>query len=161
MTLQHPAKSHPHATTKLQRHAAILRVVKDRRIESQDELREALTGEGFAVTQATLSRDIRELGLAKLVDPRGGAFYANPSEGQLRPDLGQVLPALLVSVDGSGPLLVLKTASGGAGAVGAAIDQAGWSEVIGTIAGEDTVLVVTRSGKLRQVVASRLEALAR
>ena len=146
---------------KLQRHAAILRVVRDKRIGSQDELREALATEGFAVTQATLSRDIRELGLAKLVDPRGGAFYANPHEGQIRPDLGQVLPTLLVSVEGSGPLLVLKTASGGAGAVGAAIDQAGWSEVIGTIAGEDTVLVVTRSPKLRQAVAQRLESLAR
>ena len=146
---------------KLQRHAAILRVVREQRIGSQDDLREALAAEGFAVTQATLSRDIRELGLAKLVDPQGGAFYANPHEGSLRPDLGQVLPTLLVSVEGAGPLLVLKTASGGAGAVGAAIDQAGWSEVIGTIAGEDTVLVITRSTRLRRSVAQRLEALAR
>jgi len=146
---------------KLQRHAMILRVVRERRIESQDELREALSAEGFTVTQATLSRDIRELGLAKLVDPQGGAFYANPSESSVRPDLGQVLPALLISVDGAGNLLILKTASGGAGAVGAAIDQAGWSEVVGTVAGEDTVLVVTRSGRERQTVASRLESLAR
>lgn len=146
---------------KLQRHAAILRVVREQRIASQDDLKEALAAEGFAVTQATLSRDIRELGLAKLVDPQGGAFYANPHEGSLRPDLAQVLPTLLVSVEGAGPLLVLKTASGGAGAVGAAIDQAGWSEVIGTIAGEDTVLVVTRSTRMRRTVAGRLEALAR
>jgi transcriptional regulator of arginine metabolism len=146
---------------KLQRHAAILRIVRDRRIESQDELKAALVGEGFAVTQATLSRDIRELGLAKLADPEGGAFYANPHEGHMRPDLGQVLPALLLSVEGTGPLLVLKTASGGAGAVGAAIDEAGWSEVIGTIAGEDTILVITRSGRMRRAVAKRLEALAR
>jgi transcriptional regulator of arginine metabolism len=161
VTLPVAGKNHVPHQAKLQRHAAILRVIKDRRIESQDELREALAGEGFAVTQATLSRDIRELGLAKLVDPQGGAFYANPSEGQMRPDLGKVLPALLVSVEGAGPLLVLKTASGGAGAVGAAIDQAGWSEVIGTIAGEDTVLVITRSGRHRQAVAGRLESLAR
>ncbi|MGH7703547.1 MAG: arginine repressor, partial [Gemmatimonadales bacterium] len=107
------------------------------------------------------SRDIRELGLAKLVDPQGGAFYANPHEGQVRPDLGQVLPTLLVSIEGTGPLLVLKTASGGAGAVGAAIDQAGWSEIIGTIAGEDTVLVIARSGRMRQTVAARLESLTR
>ncbi|MEP6572234.1 MAG: arginine repressor [Gemmatimonadota bacterium] len=146
---------------KLQRHAAILRVVRDRRIESQDDLREALVTEGFQVTQATLSRDIRELGLAKLVDPQGGAFYANPSDGSLRPELSQVLPTLLVSVDGAGHLLVLKTASGGAGAVGAALDQAGWSEIIGTIAGEDTILVVTRTSGMRKVVAARLEAIAR
>ena len=146
---------------KLQRHAAILRIVRDRRVENQDVLREALATEGINVTQATLSRDIRELGLAKLVDPQGGAFYANPNEGSLRPDLGQILPTLMLSVEGTGPLLVIKTASGGAGAVGAAVDQAGWSEVIGTIAGEDTVLVIARSPALRQAVASRLAALAR
>ncbi len=146
---------------KLQRHAVILRVVKDRRIESQDELRAALAAEGFAVTQATLSRDIRELGLAKLVDPQGGAFYANPQEGSIKPDLSQVLPTLLVSVDGVGPLLILRTATGSAGAVTAALDQAGWSEIIGTIAGDDTVLVITRSDKMRKALAARLETLAR
>ncbi len=87
---------------KLQRHAMILRVVRDRRIENQEELREALAEEGFHVTQATLSRDIRELGLAKLADPQGGAFYANPQEGTSRPDPGQILPALLVGVDWGG-----------------------------------------------------------
>ena len=100
---------------KIQRHAAILRVVRERRIESQDDLREALSTEGFVVTQATLSRDIRELGLAKLADPQGGAFYTHPHRAAVRPDLAQVLPALLVSVDGVGPLLVLKTASGSPG----------------------------------------------
>ena len=110
---------------KIQRHAAILRVVRERRIESQDELREVLATEGFTVTQATLSRDIRELGLAKLADPQGGAFYTHPHRAAVRPDLAQVLPALLVSVDGVGPLLVLKTASGSAGAITEALDQAG------------------------------------
>jgi transcriptional regulator of arginine metabolism len=145
---------------KIQRHAAILRVVRERRIESQDELREALSAEGFTVTQATLSRDIRELGLAKLADSQG-AYYAHPHRAALRPDLGQVLPALLVSVDGVGPLLVLKTASGSAGAVTEALDQAGWSEVMGTIAGDDTVLVITRSPKLREAIASRIQSLVR
>lgn len=145
---------------KIRRHAAILRVVRDRRIGNQDELREALTSEAIIVTQATLSRDIRELGLAKLVDAHG-AYYAYPPEGGVRPDLSQLLPALLVSVDGVGPLLVLKTASGSAGAVTAALDQAGWSEVIGTIAGDDTVLVITRSERKRGVVADRLRELTR
>jgi transcriptional regulator of arginine metabolism len=146
---------------KIQRHAAILRVVRERRIESQDELREALSEEGFVVTQATLSRDIRELGLAKLSDPQGGAYYAHPHRAALRPDLTQMLPALLVSVDGVGPFLVLKTASGSAGAVTEALDQAGWGEVMGTIAGDDTVLVITRSQKLRQAIASRIQALVK
>ncbi len=104
--------------------------------------------DGFTVTQATLSRDIRELGLAKLADPQGGAYYTHPHRAAVRPDLGQVLPTLLVSVDGVGPLLVLKTASGSAGAVTEALDQAGWGEIIGTIAGDDTVLVITRSQQL-------------
>ncbi|HXG44496.1 MAG TPA: arginine repressor [Gemmatimonadales bacterium] len=146
---------------KLQRHAAILRIVRDRKIQSQDELREALAAEHIVVTQATLSRDIRELGLAKLVDPEGGSYYANPHEGSLKPDLGQVLPTLMVSIEGTGPLIVIKTATGGAPAVAAALDQAGWREIIGTLAGDDTLLVVARNPRQRQVVEARLAALAR
>jgi transcriptional regulator of arginine metabolism len=144
---------------KTQRHAAILRVVRERRIESQDELRQALADDGFVVTQATLSRDIRELGLAKLADPGGGAYYAHPHRGALRPELALVAPALLVSVDGVGPFLVLKTASGSAGAVTEALDQAGWSEVMGTIAGDDTVLVIMRNQRQRDQVAARIQEL--
>jgi transcriptional regulator of arginine metabolism len=144
---------------KTQRHAAILRVVRDHRIESQDGLRQALADEGFVVTQATLSRDIRELGLAKLADPGGGAYYTHPHRGAVRPELALVLPALLVGVDGVGPFLVLKTASGSAGAVTEALDQVGWSEVIGTIAGDDTVLVITRSQRQRQQIAGRIQQL--
>jgi transcriptional regulator of arginine metabolism len=136
-------------------------VVRERRIESQDELREALADDGFVVTQATLSRDIRELGLAKLADPHGGAYYTHPHRGTVRPELSHVLPTLLVSVDGVGPFLVLKTASGSAGAVTEALDQAGWSEIIGTIAGDDTVLVITRSQKQREDIASRIQELVK
>jgi transcriptional regulator of arginine metabolism len=146
---------------KLKRHAAILRIVRDKRIESQDGLREALASEGIMVTQATLSRDIRELGLAKLVDPQGGSYYANPHEGALRPDLGQVLPALLVSVEGTGPMIVIKTATGGAPAVAAALDQAGWKEIIGTLAGDDTLLIIAKNPRVRQLVEARLGALTR
>jgi transcriptional regulator of arginine metabolism len=144
---------------KTQRQAAILRVVRERRIESQDELRQALADGGFVVTQATLSRDVRELGLAKLADPGGGAYYAHPHRGAVRPELALVAPALLVSVDGVGPFLVLKTASGSAGAVTEALDQAGWSEVMGTIAGDDTVLVITRNQRQRSEVAARIKEL--
>jgi transcriptional regulator of arginine metabolism len=146
---------------KLQRHAAILRIVREKRIQSQDDLREALAVEGISVTQATLSRDIRELGLAKLVDPQGGSYYANPTEGSLRPDLGQVLPALLVSVEGTGPIIVIKTATGGAPAVAAALDTAAWKEIIGTLAGDDTLLVIAKNPRMRQLVEARLAALAR
>jgi transcriptional regulator of arginine metabolism len=146
---------------KIQRHAAILKVVRERRIQSQDELREALAGEGFDVTQATLSRDIRELGLAKLADAQGRSFYAHPQRAAVRSDVAQVIPAFLVGLDGVGPLLVLKTASGSAGVVADALDQAAWSEIVGTIAGDDTVLVIARNQRQREQVASRIQDLVK
>lgn len=146
---------------KLQRHAAILRIVRERRIQSQDDLREALATESISVTQATLSRDIRELGLAKLVDPQGGSYYANPHEGSLRPDLGQILPTLMVSLESTGPLIVIKTATGGAPAVAAALDQAGWKEIIGTLAGDDTLLIIAKHQRGRQLIEARLAAMVR
>ena len=78
----------------------------------------------------------------------------------MRPELTQILPALLVGVDGVGPFLVLKTASGSAGAVTEALDQAGWSEIVGTIAGDDTVLVITRNHRQRREVAARIQDLS-
>ena len=141
---------------KLSRHAAILGIIRERRVRSQDELRSALAAQGIRATQATLSRDIHELGLVKVSDAEG-VFYGTGTEaGSVRPDLGQLVRTLLVSVDGVGPLLVLRTAAGSAGALTAAIDGAGWSEVIGTIAGDDTVLVVTRGPRERETVAERL-----
>ena len=141
---------------KLERHAAILRAIRARRIRNQDELRSALAEAGMSATQATLSRDIHELGLVKVSDAEGVFYGTGTDAGALRPDLGQLVRALLVSSDGVGPLLVLRTAAGSAGALTAAIDGAGWSEVIGTIAGDDTVLVVTRGPREREAVAERL-----
>jgi transcriptional regulator of arginine metabolism len=146
---------------KTQRHAALLNVVRRERVGSQEQLRELLRAEGFDVTQATLSRDIRELGLAKVSAPDGGSHYAPPeSGGQVRPHLEQLLPTMLVSADGVGPLLVLKTATGGAQPLGLAVDGAGWSEIIGTIAGDDAILVITRSERARRAVQTRLRELA-
>jgi len=146
---------------KIQRHAAILKVVRERQIGSQDELRAALAAEGFDVTQATLSRDIHELGLAKLADAQGRSFYTHPQRASVRPDMGQVIGTFVVGQEGVGPLLVLKTAAGSAGAVAGAIDEAGWAEVIGTIAGDDTVLVITRGQRQREQVAERIESMVK
>jgi transcriptional regulator of arginine metabolism len=143
---------------KLRRHAAILRVVQARRVRSQEELRRALVSLGFDVTQATLSRDVHDLGLARLVDQKG-AYYAQPDEGGVRPDFQAVLSALLTNIDGVGPLLVLRTANGSAGAVAVAIDQAGFEDVLGTVAGEDTLLVITRNARARGRVAKRLRSM--
>ena len=147
---------------KTQRHAAILKIVRRESVASQEQLRERLQAEGFDVTQATLSRDIRELGLAKVATPDGGSHYAPASESgaAIRPHLEQLLPATLVSLEGVGALLVLKTPAGGAQALGLALDGAGWDEIIGTIAGDDTVLVITRSERACRAVRTRLQELA-
>ncbi|MBI1966472.1 MAG: arginine repressor [Gemmatimonadetes bacterium] len=146
---------------KTQRQAAILRIVRRQTVGSQEQLRELLKAEGFDVTQATLSRDIRELGLAKVAAPDGGSHYASPPDGAtIGPHLEQLLPTMLVSADGVGPLLVLKTATGAAQALGLAVDGAGWGEIIGTIAGDDAILVITRSERARRAVQTRIKELA-
>ena len=143
---------------KLPRQAAILRLVRDRRIGSQDELRSALAAEGIEVAQATLSRDLRELGLTKVSEGGILAYRPDAPGDGIRPGLGALAPALLVGVDGVGALLVVRTIAGAAGALAAAIDRAGWEGVIGTIAGDDTVLVVTRGPREREEVAARLRS---
>jgi transcriptional regulator of arginine metabolism len=147
---------------KTQRHAAIVRIVRRDTVGSQEQLRELLRAEGFEVTQATLSRDIRELGLAKVAAPDGGSHYAESPDGGsgVRPHLEQLLPTMLVSAEGVGPLLVLKTTTGGAQALALALDGAGWNEVIGTIAGDDAILVIMRSERARRAVQSRIRELA-
>jgi transcriptional regulator of arginine metabolism len=146
---------------KVRRQSAILRLVRKERIESQEALRAALAAEGFEVGQATLSRDLRDIGLAKLVHPDGGSYYARLGEGPVRPGLGQVVSALLLKIEATGPLIVIRTATGGAPAIAAALDQAGWTEIIGTLAGDDTLLVITRNTHGRRAVEARLAALAR
>lgn len=142
---------------KVFRHSAILRILREQRIPNQDALRQALASSGITVAQATLSRDIRELGLVKQVDPGGGGFYVVPADGPIRPDLAGTLRAWLVSFEGVGPLLVLRTVAGGATAVALALEQAGWSEVVGAIPGGDNVLLVTRSDLARKTVERRIE----
>lgn len=147
-------------SAKNRRHAAILRIVRRQEVESQEMLRELLRLDGVAITQATLSRDMREIGLAKVAAPDGSARYVAPAAGAaVRSVLAAVIPTLLVSADGAGSLLVLRTTAGGASAVAAAIDAAAWPEVIGTVAGSDTALVVARSQRARRAVQVRIEAL--
>ncbi len=146
---------------KSQRRAVIMSILKRTRVHSQEQLRELLRGEGIDVTQATLSRDMRELRLAKLADPAGGSYYApSPSGEVLTPALEQLLPALLLSMEGVGPLLVVKTPAGSAEALGSALDGQQWPEVIGCIAGDDTLLMIVRSERARRALAAKLRELA-
>lgn len=145
---------------KAQRHAAILDLVRNRRIGSQEELRRLLRAAGVDVTQATLSRDVRELGLAKVADPEGGAHYAAAPATAETPPLGPLVVSLFLSAEGVGPLLVIRTPPGSANLLGSALDRAGWPDVVGTIAGDDTILVIARSAAARNRVAGRLADLA-
>ncbi|HEX9727130.1 MAG TPA: arginine repressor [Gemmatimonadales bacterium] len=147
---------------KTQRHAAIVELVRTTPIKSQEQLRASLADRGIEVTQATLSRDIRELGLVKVTDPGGGAVYsAPPAEEVVHAPLAQLVGALLIAVDGAGVLLVVRTTAGSANALARVIDHAAWPEIVGTIAGDDTILIVARSDRARRVVAARLGNLAR
>ena len=145
---------------KTRRHAAILRLVREHGIQNQERLRELLEKDGFSVTQATLSRDIHELGLVKAQGADGAPRYEAPSEELLPPPpISALVPSLLLKVDGVGPLLVLATPTGSASALAAALDHEEWPEVLGSIAGDDTLLMITRSETERKKLERRITAL--
>jgi len=145
---------------KTARHARIVELVRTQRVDSHKALRALLKESGIDVTQATLSRDLRELRLAKVPEAGGGSRYALSEDAEVRPGLGRLLPALFGSVEGTGNLLVVRTLTGGAPPVALAIDQEEWPELLGTIAGDDTILLILRDAADREPVGRRLEALA-
>jgi transcriptional regulator of arginine metabolism len=124
-------------------------------------LRAILAEEGIDVSQSTLSRDLRRLGVVRRSDA-AGAYYvlSGPGKTTPAPELRRLVPHLLVRVDRAGHLLVLKTLVGSAHPIAAAVDDAGWSEVLGTIAGDDTVLVIVRDADQAEEIAARIEAFA-
>lgn len=147
---------------KPRRQSAILEIVHSHRVPSQEVLRELLAARGIDVAQATLSRDIRELGLVKSHDEQGGTVYSAPANvTDPTPTLARLLPALYLGSDGVGNLLIVKTLVGGAQPVAVAIDWEEWAEVVGTIAGDDTVLLILRSADQRDPIIRRLESLAK
>ena len=148
-------------TKKQSRQAAILDLVAKHVVGSQEELRQLLAGVGMEVTQATLSRDLRDLGLARVSTEDGGRYVRPESLGdEDKPLLGNLLPQLFAGVDGVGELIVLRTVRSGAQPIAEAIDQEGFDEVLGTIAGDDTILIVTRSAAARLALTARLVELA-
>lgn len=113
------------------------------------------------MTQATLSRDIRSLGLVKVAGDDGHPRYTVPADVvDPTPTLSRLLPALYVGADSVDNLLVLHTLTGGAQPVAVALDQEEWDEVVGTIAGDDTILMILRSPSLLDRVLARIETLA-
>ncbi len=138
--------------TKAARQARVTMLLEARTVASQTELGRLLADGGVLVTQATVSRDLEDLGAVKTRTPAGMA-YVLPPEGQPRAGtseavdarLARLLEELLVSAEPSGALVVLRTPPGGAHLLASALDRAGLPEVAGTIAGDDTILLVTRT----------------
>jgi len=147
---------------KVRRQAAIADIIQREPIRSQEQLRRRIKAEGFDVTQATLSRDIRDLGLVK-----GGAdgAYQLPAQAVERPVaaasvLQRALAEYLARVDRVQQLVVLRTGPGQAQLLGVALDRARLPEIVGTIAGDDTILVIAPDARRARALVARLEELA-
>ena len=150
--------------TKHQRQHRITKLLETRAVGSQAHLVELLAGEGIDATQTTVSRDLEELGALKVRLPGGETAYALPElpSQQVAPEdhLRRVLGEWVVEADCSANLVVLRTPPGSAHVVGSALDRSGFPGVIGTVAGDDTVLVVASEASSGAVVAHRLATVA-
>jgi transcriptional regulator of arginine metabolism len=127
-----------------ERHAAILRLVHEQPLSTQTELADALRREGYEVVQTTVSRDIHELGLIKVRHASGRLVYAFPEDGAYSEELSEALTRWALTVEASGNLVVLTTPYGYASALAQAVDVSRHPHIAGTIAGENTVLLVSR-----------------
>lgn len=129
------------------RQIAILDIIAEKNVETQEQLAEALKERGIQVTQATVSRDIKELRLVKVLSPDGVSCYAQPEEKKsgMADRFIRMLTESLLSVNASGNMIVIKTLPGVAGAACEAMDGLNWPEVLGSIAGENTIFLVARA----------------
>ena len=143
------------------RQQAIVRLIGSSQISSQEDLKRLLAAEGFVVTQATLSRDLRDLGVVRAPGDNG-ARYLLPEmvSDEAKPSLEILLPQLFSRIDGVSELIVLHTLPSGAQPIAEAVDAQGWPEIMGTLAGENTILIVCRSMEARLSLTERLLELA-
>ncbi len=140
------------------RQEAILTLIREKPIRNQNELLEALERAGVSLTQSTLSRELKALGIGKAPDGKGGYRYvagASAGNGPLAP-----VAAFVVSLERAKNLIVVKTPPGNAMGVARAIDDVEWPEVMGTIAGDDSILIIARSDADAQAVEKRLHAVS-
>jgi transcriptional regulator of arginine metabolism len=156
------------ALTRSARHARIVELIAAGAVTSQTQLAKLLAESGVEVTQATLSRDLEELGAVKLRGSDGApaSYVLPPENAPLRPAqaaparLTRLLADLLTSAEGSANLAVVRTPPGGAQFLASALDKVGLPDVLGTIAGDDTVLLISREPTGGPALADRLRALA-
>ncbi|MFF0826919.1 transcriptional regulator AhrC/ArgR [Brevibacillus sp. NPDC003359] len=141
-----------------QRHIRIRDIISNQEVETQDDLVDRLRTAGFTVTQATVSRDIKELHLVKVPLPDGRYKYSMPAEQKFNPlqKLKRMLVDSFISIDQADHFIVLKTLSGHANAVAELIDNLPWEEIMGTISGDNTILIICRSKENTHEVTKRL-----
>jgi len=140
------------------RQQALMELVRTQPLSSQHEIQEHLAQLGYEATQSTISRDLEELGLVRIRDAGGQLRYGRPADTAAlgaAQRLRTLLAEFLVSVDSSGNLVVLKTTPGAANAVADVLDRAGVDGALGTVAGDDTVLVVAAEGTRGKALAKR------
>jgi transcriptional regulator of arginine metabolism len=149
--------------SKLSRHQVILELVDSGPVPSQEELQRLLHKRGFDAGQATLSRDIRELGLVKTADgyslPASGNGNGNGHSDAALPSVSRLVREFVTSVRAAQNLLVTKTSVGSAQPVAAALDGENWPEAIGTIAGDDTILIVCADSRSAGRLAGRIQGM--
>jgi len=143
------------------RQGQILKLLSGEPVANQDELRRRLVHLGMRVTQATLSRDLRELKLVKTAEGYRPLSAAMAEEVSPLPVLARALKEFLLDIRPAQNLLVLKTPPGGAQPLAAAVDAEHWKEIAGTLAGDDTILIITPSRSARAAIQKRMEELLR
>ena len=135
------------------RRAAILRILRETPVRNQDELVKVLRKQGFEATQSSVSRDLRELGVAKASD----RYIVPATEDSLAANHFDAIANFVIEVRAAGPsLTVVKTTTGTAQSVAVAIDKSDWPEVVGTISGDDTIFIATEDARAQRKLTSRL-----
>ena len=145
---------------KSQRHAKIIELIRSNDIETQEELTELLKRNGFNTTQATVSRDIKELRLVKVADEKGNYKYAvKPGSDDLKLSVKfkTILEETVIRIDVSTSFVVVKTYPGMAQAAASAIDNMNWSEIVGTIAGDDTIFVALKTVEDAEIFCQKVK----
>lgn len=148
---------------KYNRHAKILDIIENFEIETQDELADKLRETGMDVTQATISRDIKELRLVKVLTAGGRYRYSamHTDSGNMTDRLLIIIKEAFVSCDYANNILIIKTLPGMAQAVAATLDALGWNDIVGTIAGDDTIMVICRAEKIAEDLMEKFTRMVR
>lgn len=152
----------PRDASRVDRERRIREIILSHPIGTQEELAAALRRQGLAVTQATVSRDMKRLGLVKVTMSDGHSRYVvpdRPSPVDVLRRLRHAVTEYVLSVDAGEDLVVVHTLTGRANAVAAAVDDMRWDDVVGTVAGDDTILIVPRRRAVRDTVLNRFRRL--